>query len=234
MPRDEKRLQITAMMGPCANSFMPTALDEHRVKAALVIGVPGHRDIRGEDREPLKNAVCDVLMELRQKYPSTPFILLSPLADGADRLAAEVALRPEIGARLVVPLPMPKAMYEADFDADSLDEFNKLLAQSDHWFEIPLVAGAAAVSQQSPERDLQYEAVGKYIAHESQILLALWDGVHLGKVGGTSEIVKFQTEGLPAGRACDLLPPELFPVYHIVTPRVSNPAPQGNLHHFRS
>jgi hypothetical protein len=66
MPRDEKRLQITAMMGPCANSFLPTALDEHRVKAALVIGVTGQRDIRGEDREPLKNAVCDVLMELRQ------------------------------------------------------------------------------------------------------------------------------------------------------------------------
>ncbi len=206
---------------------MAAPLDIDRVKAALVIGVTGHRDLRDEDREPLKNSVRDVLMELRQQYPSTPFILLSPLADGADRLVAEVALLPEIGARLVVPLPMPKEMYEADFDSDSLDKFNKLLQQADQWFELPLVAGRAAVSRQGPERDLQYEAVGKYIARESQILLALWDGVQLDKVGGTAAIVKFQTEGLPDPQTCNLLPPELFPVYHIVTPRVSNPSPQA-------
>jgi hypothetical protein len=81
------------------------------------------------------------------------------------------------------------------------------------------------VSHPGPERDLQYEAVGKYIARASQILIALWDGVQLDKVGGTAAIVKFQTEGSPDPQTCDLLPPELFPVYHIMTPRVSNPNP---------
>ncbi len=205
---------------------MAGALDIDRVKAALVIGVTGHRDIREQDREQLKNSVCNVLTELRHRYPCTPFILLSPLAEGADRLVAEVALRPEIDARLVAPLPMRKDMYEADFDEDSLKEFNRLLMQADQSFAIDLVADEADVGHPGPARDKQYEAVGMYIARESQILIALWDGVHLGKVGGTSQIVKFQTEGLPPEHACNLLPPELFPVYHIVTPRVSNPSPE--------
>ncbi len=206
---------------------MTAALDIDRAKAALVIGVTGHRDIREEDREHLKNSVRGVLRKLRREYRSTPFILLSPLAEGADRLVAEVALLHEIGARLIVPLPMPMDMYEKDFNPDSLKEFHGLLAQADRWFEIPLVADAATVSRQGPERDLQYEAVGKYIVHECQILLALWDGVKPEKVGGTAAIVQFQTEGLPEEQECNLLPPELFPVYHILTPRVSNPNPEG-------
>jgi len=206
------------------------ALDIDRVKAALVIGVTGHRDIREEDREQLKNAVRSVFVNLQQQYPSSPFILLSPLAEGADRLVAEVALLPEIGARLIAPLPMRKDLYESDFeDPNSLAEFNRLLGRADQSFEISLVAGEAALSHPGPERDLQYEAVGKYIARESQILIALWDGVKSNKVGGTSAIVTFQTEGLPERRACHLHPPELFPVYHILTPRVSNPHPKGEL-----
>jgi hypothetical protein len=201
-----------------------------RLKAVLVIGVTGHRDIRDKDREQLKNSVRNVFMGLREQYRHTPFILLSPLAEGADRLVAEVALLPEIDARLIAPLPMRKDMYEADFESpNSLAEFNRLLGRADHSFEIPLVADEAAVSQPGTERNLQYEAVGKYIARESQILIALWDGAETGKVGGTAAIVKFQTEGLPERRACRLSPPELFPVYHILTPRVSNPHPEGKL-----
>jgi hypothetical protein len=129
---------------------------------------------------------------------------------------------------------MPKRMYEMDFGEDSLAEFNRLLAQANQSFEIPLVASEAAVSQPGPERNLQYEAVGKYIARESQILIALWDGVKSDNVGGTAAIVKFQTEGMPDGQACNLLPPELFPVYHILTPRASNPSLAGSLEAVRT
>ena len=212
---------------------MATALDIDRVKAPLVIGVTGHRDLREEDREQLKNSVRKVFTELRKQYPSTPFVLLSPLAEGADRLVAEVALG-ESDTRLIAPLPMPKDMYEADFeDPNSLAEFNRLLGRADQSFEISLAADEAAVSHPGPERNLQYEAIGKYIAGESQILIALWDGVKANKVGGTAAIVKFQTEGLPDQDECKLLPPELFPVYHIPTPRVSNPIPAENLPPFQ-
>jgi len=209
---------------------MSAALEIERVKAPLVIGVTGHRDIRKEDEEQLQKSVREVLTGLRDRYPSTPFILLSPLADGADRLVADVALRAQIGVRLIAPLPMPRHMYEHDFDKEphSLDEFNRLLEQADQWFEIPLIADEAAASHPGPERNRQYEAVGKYIARESQILIALWDGTKSDNIGGTSAIVRFQTEGLPAEDECNLLPPELFPVYHILTPRVSNPTPRSS------
>src|SRR5260370_4730134 len=110
---------------------MATALDIDRVKAPLVIGVTGHRDLREEDREHLKNSVRKVFTELRKQYPSTPFVLLSPLAEGADRLVAEVALG-ENDTWLIAPLPMPNDMYEAHFEhPTSLAEFNRILSRSD-------------------------------------------------------------------------------------------------------
>src|SRR5258708_33337463 len=115
---------------------MAAALDIDRVKAALVIGITGHRDIREEDREQLKNSIHNVLTELRHRYPCTPFILLSPLAEGADRLVAEVALRPEIGARLIAPLPMRQDMYAADFNEDCVKEVTQVLGEDGQSVEV--------------------------------------------------------------------------------------------------
>jgi hypothetical protein len=208
---------------------LPNSWDVLRVPAPLVIGVSGHRDLRPGDLYDLINKVQAIFRNLRELYPSTPFILLSALAEGADRLVARVALEPENRTRLVVPLPMPQPLYETDFEtAASLEDFRALLAQADYSFEIPLPNGVSqdAVAERGPARDHQYELQGKYLALQSQILIALWDGVDSGKTGGTSEVVKFQTQGLPRGD-CDLETPELFPVYRIVTPRASNPVPAG-------
>lgn len=194
--------------------------------APLLIGVTGHRDLRPEDLDKLKDKVRKILSGLRTQYPSTPIVLLSPLAEGADRLAAGVALEPEIGGRLVVPLPMPQHLYEQDFQSpDSLAEFRRLLQQAEHCLEVAMLADEKEVAHAGAARDRQYEAMGKRIARESQILIALWDGTDSGKVGGTSEIVKFQLQGIPNQTDYDLQPPELFPVYHIVTPRECNPHP---------
>src|SRR5579862_5416097 len=201
--------------------------DDLRLPVPLVIGVTGHRDLRPGDLDDLKNQVRQIFQDLRDSYPSTPFILISSLAEGADRLVAEVALEPASRARLVVPLPMPQALYEMDFNpADSLEEFRSLLAQADYRFTIPLPPGVTEddIVEPGPARDYQYELQGAYLAHQSQILIALWDGVDSGKTGGTSEVIKFQTQG-PPGHNDDLEQPELFPVYRIATPRDSNPVP---------
>ena len=210
-------------------SIIEAAPEMTRVQAPLVIGVTGHRDLRPQDLDPLEKKVKHIFTGLRDLFPFTPFLVLSPLAEGADRLVARVALLPEVGARLVSPLPMPKRLYEQDFETpESLDEFHQLLERADSWFELPLVEGEeASIAQQGPARDKRYEQVGLYITRQSQILIALWDGVELNKVGGTSTIVRFQTQGLPRAQECDLQPPELFPVYQIVTPRRSNPKPAG-------
>jgi hypothetical protein len=75
----------------------------------IVVGVTGHRDLRPEDRPGLEEAVRSVFTILEREYPSSPLLLLSALAEGADRLAARVAL--DRGIPLFVPLPFDRSQY---------------------------------------------------------------------------------------------------------------------------
>jgi len=195
-----------------------------RIAAPLIIGVTGHRDLRDEDIGPLRKKVREVFEELQAKVPSTNFLVLSGLAEGADRLVARVAL--EFGARLIAPLPMSVAEYEEDFRThESLDEFRSLRARAEYSFVTNPPSSCASEVSPEERRNLQYEGLGKFIAAECQILIALWDGYAKGLTGGTGEVVRFQTEGIPLETGYDIDPPECFPVYQIVTPRKSsNPA----------
>jgi hypothetical protein len=84
-------------------------------------------------------------------------------------------------------------------------------------------------------RDRQYAYVGAYIARHSQILMALWDGVTSDAEGGTAQVVDFKLLGVPEHYtftdevSSPLDPVDSGPVYHIVTPRDSNPRPTGNV-----
>lgn len=57
---------------------------------ALVVGVTGHRELRNEDRDSLQAQVRSFFLDLRTRYPELPLVLLSPLAEGADSLVADV------------------------------------------------------------------------------------------------------------------------------------------------
>jgi hypothetical protein len=197
----------------------------------LVVGITGHRDLRQSDRMVLEERVRSVFRTLHGRYPSTPLLVLSALAEGADRLAARVAL--EVGARLIVPLPMPRTVYETDFQAEgSLAEFAALLARAERWFELPLVEGNNLENIRKPgkARDRQYAQLGMYIAEHSQVLVALWDGVPASLLAGTAQTVAFKLEGggdYSLHLRSPLDPVETGPVYHVVTPRLSNPRPDG-------
>ena len=208
---------------------MESSVPTSQALAPLVIGVTGHRDLRDQDREPLERRVRSLLLELKAKYPFTPLVLLSALAEGADRLVARIALEPSIEARLVAPLPMPRHCYEEDFPG-SLEEFRALLEKAERSFELPLHEGNTEEGLRQPEqRAKQYQDVGEFIAGESQILVALWDGAgaKTNPIGGTAQVVQFQIEGVPSAEDCDLEPHECFPVYQILTPRMKNPNPMG-------
>jgi len=198
---------------------------------SIIIGVTGHRDLRPGDIPRLKDQVRAILEDLRLKYPATPLLVLSPLAEGADRLVAGVAL--DQGARLVVPLPLPREEYERDFDTkESKEEFSELLSQAWKCFEIPLmkVSSHASISDSGSERDKQYTQVGAYVARHSHILIALWDGEPTGLQGGTGQIVNFKLNGIPTPFASEVKPLDIVdngPVYRIVTPRVKTPTPRG-------
>src|SRR6202044_1069262 len=64
-------------------------VEAYRQRVPLVIGVTGHRDPICDDA--LSAAIRSVLTEINGKCPHTPLIVLSALADGADRLVAQIA-----------------------------------------------------------------------------------------------------------------------------------------------
>ena len=66
----------------------------------LVIGITGHRDLREEDRRGLEEGIRRIFAELRDRYPHTPLILLSSLAEGADRLSLSTAITNEAAQAL--------------------------------------------------------------------------------------------------------------------------------------
>src|ERR1044071_9599038 len=137
------RVPTLATLGMRAQATMPTDTTELAWRASpgrvpLVIGVTGHRDLRPEDHAPLSKAVGEFFSQLIKDYPHTPLILLSSLAEGADRLVAEVAL--QMGVQLIVPLPMKQAEYEKDFSAPgSLAQFQQLIHRAEKCLELPLI-----------------------------------------------------------------------------------------------
>ena len=197
----------------------------------ITVGVTGHRNLRPEDRDRLRAGVAAIFDKLRRRHPSTPLLVLSSLAEGADRLVAEVAL--EQGMPIYAPLPMERAEYEKDFlqEKGSTEEFSRLLGRASGSFVVPFAAGVTAENVHEAEnRSEQYAMAGKFILRHCHILLALWDGHRAEKTGGTSQMVRYRLSGFPVTDLPDwtaLFPADAGPVYHLVTPRVSNPRPDG-------
>jgi len=193
----------------------------------LIIGVSGHRDLHVEAEPQLESALRSTIEQLRARCPHSSLVLLSPLAEGADRLAARVALA--AGVRLIVPLPMPLELYESDYATEaSRAEFKELFGRADARIDLPLLPGVTpqCVRLPGPLRDHEYAKVGAFIATYSHVFVAFWDGED-GPIGGTGQIVQFRLTGAPSRyvpRHSALSPPTGRPVEHILTPRVSNPA----------
>jgi len=168
----------------------------------LIIGVTGHRlhklDI---NNKKLVEAVEGRLMELKHKYHDRKIIVMSPLAEGADRLVARMAME-KIDASLMVPLPLPFDLYQTDFSSDdSVKEFKELVGRAEYYFELPMKFGtrrelAVRDDESSNElRNQQYALAGAYIVERSNELIAIWDGNPEQGTGGTAQIVGWRRAG---------------------------------------
>jgi len=116
----------------------------------------------------------------RDYYADGPAILrlISPLALGADRIVAQAAI--EACYELYAPLPFAKATYATDFPEDDA-EFDELLEHG-VVFELD---GSRAQEEES------YREVGRFVVRNSDLVVAIWDGGAVKKVGGTAEIARF-------------------------------------------
>lgn len=186
----------------------------------LTIGVTGHRDLLADEVPALKTAVRGFFEQLGSEFPDLELQLITPLAEGSDRLVADVAL--EMGIELIVPLPMPQADYEQDFSSvAAVNEFRDTLGKARviHLRTLPESVGVAI------DREQQYAQLGVFISNHSQILLALWDGKPATALGGTASVVNYHLTGVMAGFSVDEESPNLLAdnendlAYHIVCSR---------------
>lgn len=158
----------------------------------------------------MKDALRKVLSELVDAMPQTPLVLLSGLAAGSDQLAASWALEwaaecaplddgsPRLSVVAVLPLPLER--YRADFDGDAagLAELESLLARAAYSVTLP----ALGVGQ--VDREACYSNLGSFLAEQSQLLVAFWDGQCTLRRGGTYHVIQKCLRSDPAAAALDL------------------------------
>jgi hypothetical protein len=160
----------------------------------IVLGVTGHRSLHHGDDDAIVEQFGVLLARIRREAPHSPIVLLTALAEGADRLVARLAMRERVG--VIAVLPLEAENYELDFPAPhSRDEFRALVA--DPRTERCIVAPRLDSAADAPggARDLQYLITGLFIARNSDVLIALWDGSEARGIGGTAQIVAFRQSG---------------------------------------
>lgn len=154
-------------------------MDEQEDALTVVkIAISGHRRFSG--KEQLRVAIRKVLREIIQANPGKEMWFYSPLAEGADQLAASTALEfPEI--KLVVPLPLSQEEYFEDFLSEGGEQaFHTLSGKANKIIELPAIR----------DHRQAYQRLGEYLVRECDVLVALWDGEDGSDSGGTGEVVE--------------------------------------------
>lgn len=165
------------------------------VPFVLAVGVTGHRaEVLPESSVPvLRERIRHVLQIIEEAgrallaangdcfasfAPRMRFV--SPVADGADQIAAEVAL--ELGWELQAILPFERAAYRASLaNHGARERFDALLDRADCRLELP----------GDPSHGLEaYVMTGRATVAHCDVLIAIWDGLPPRGRGGTGEVVQ--------------------------------------------
>ncbi|MEI9988466.1 MAG: hypothetical protein WDM86_00360 [Rhizomicrobium sp.] len=183
---------------------------------SLLIGVSGKREL-GSNTSGVCRSTVAIFGHLDREFPHTPKVLLSSLAVGADRIAAQEALKRN-GWSVVAVLPLAAELYCEDFDEAAAIEFRTLLAHERVRTYVlpPLLDPASGVpfareslhrkaGISNPSRSQHYEQSGLFIARASMLMLAVMDASEMpGRVGGTARIARYRVTGSMDEVACDV------------------------------
>ena len=159
----------------------------------ITVGVTGHRDIAHDQVHAIKQEICSILEDIRKRAPASPLLILSSLAEGADRLVVEVAAE-RFGAEYAAVLPRPAEDYRQDFQSpESVSEFDRLLARARY----VTVQGSSAPLDSSDKETMNnaYLRAGAWVSLHSHVVIALWDGRPSRGLGGTADIVELRKRG---------------------------------------
>jgi hypothetical protein len=167
-----------------------------RLPFVLRVGVTGHRAgvLPVESAEAVTSRIREVLALIdaagadllsgspecfAQTLPQLRFV--SPVADGADQIAAEIAL--EAGWALEAVLPFDRARYrESLANAGARERLDRLLDRAACILELP--------GDLDDEVDA-YVMTGRATVAHCDMLIDVWDGLPPRGRGGTAEVVQF-------------------------------------------
>ncbi|MFB0613093.1 hypothetical protein [Aurantiacibacter poecillastricola] len=164
-----------------------------RPRLALRFGITGHRPPRlSPDHHGAARAACaeifaeakEALRAIHRQHAelfaeAEPLVrLVSALASGADTVAAQAALGE--GIALSTCLPFPASVYSRDFSSSDWTIAENLARKAD---------GSLAITDYAPGDEAAYEAVGRLVLAQSDILIAIWDGAPARGRGGTTDVV---------------------------------------------
>lgn len=168
---------------------------------ALSLGVTGHRSEMLGAHAPAISARVDEALEAITKAAFDLFganagwfaegvprlTMVSPLADGADQIAAEIALANGYALKVVLPFPIDDS--RAALTPDSRATFDRLAEAAHSLLELP---GDPA----SPIDG--YVMAGRATVAHCDLLIAIWDGELARGRGGTGDVVEMaMSRGTP-------------------------------------
>ena len=154
-------------------------------KLPYIIGVVGHRNLIEESKEDARNHFEKTLKRYKAKYPNTPILVVTSLAEGADQLIAEVAIRVD-GVFLGVLIPMSIDKYLDTFSNDfAREEFNKFCAKA-------IFVRDTSIDMVYEDNSDAFRSNTRELSNNADLLIALWDGIASNQVGGTSDTLYYK------------------------------------------
>jgi hypothetical protein len=166
-----------------------------RIPFVLAVGVTGHRAevVEAGDVERLRERVRGTLLLIEEAGaallareracfgPGAPKLrFVSPIADGADQIAAELAL--ELGWELQAIAPFARGDYrESLANHGARERFDTLLERVNCLLELPGDPGDSLDA---------YVMTGRATVAHCDVLIAVWDGKPPRGRGGTAEVVQ--------------------------------------------
>ena len=184
-----------AVVKPAAVTTESASPGPPRVPFVLSVGVTGHRAEVLPDRSlpALRERIRDILLLIAEagnalydreracfadERPHLRFV--SPIADGADQIAAEVAL--ELGWELQVIVPFGRQTYRRSLaNHGARERFDAFLERAACVLELP--------GDRRRELDA-YVMTGRATVAHCDMMIAVWDGLPPRGRGGTGEVVQ--------------------------------------------
>lgn len=152
--------------------------DLNNALVPIYVGITGHRDI--ENEEQIMDQIITILKRILQQYPSSPIVLLTPLAEGTDRVAAKAVNKmrlPRISYSVL--LPMNENEYKATFsDETSINAYEHLKKKAIGCYQVPIKSGTQIkdVTKKEERHSKYFANMGAYLSLNTQILIAVWNG----------------------------------------------------------